>query len=559
MSYSKVTVDIPVQMMQAKVFQDIKSDMKMNFLPMGRMASDNGIYDSSLIQYRELLAPYNAQMMKWLRNPENAMMFATDPLVAFQKAVNAPDDLIASLKKIEMHPAEGTVPEEKVMSKLQYDISKSVANQLKDVTEGWDIVIGMRQDAVNKGLQYAYDKNLFPHNMEGEYESPLKGYDNIKIKAQLNAPRMEGGTGSNVTVSLTAAGGTLEMDGKRSLKADISGLQIKLTLNLTKIKSPVQPAQGTRYDFMLDIASEKAFVGIEVDHLPVVLAGLKLLVELALTEILRQTFAGKSYKLFSADLKGAGEYSFLIPEEIDYAGQSSSDKLPAIGALLKTPGGSQGVIQLNPELFPASQKDVNAVMALSRDLFLKNVGIKGFTDAFQVDKGNFSYDANNHRVYNTKEFNYYEKVKGYTVKIKSVFLYIEEGELVIELKARVEPSAGIYIDYNVYAPYRAVIQDKDGKQVIHFDQDKNRYKESHEISAEWWVWLIAFLALIIGAVVLTIILAIMNAVAPNIGSDIFADAITDVKWNYIKIAKFKTVELGDCIRIGCNAVFDSNS
>lgn len=559
MSYSKVTVDIPVQMMQAKVFQDIKSDMRMNFLPMGRMASDNGINDSSLIQYRELLAPYNAQMMKWLRNPENAMMFATDPLVAFQKAVNAPDDLIASLKKIEMHPAEGTVPEEKVMSKLQYDISKSVANQLKDVTEGWDIVIGMRQDAVNKGLQYAYDKNLFPHNMEGEYESPLKGYDNIKIKAQLNAPRMEGGTGSNVTVSLTAAGGTLEMDGKRSLKADISGLQIKLTLNLTKIKSPVQPAQGTRYDFMLDIASEKAFVGIEVDHLPVVLAGWKLLVELALTEILRQTFAGKSYKLFSADLKGAGEYSFLIPEEIDYAGQSSSDKLPAIGALLKTPGGSQGVIQLDPELFPASQKDVNAVMALSRDLFLKNVGIKGFTDAFQVDKGNFSYDANNHRVYNTKEFNYYEKVKGYTVKIKSVFLYIEAGELVIELKARVEPSAGIYIDYNVYAPYRAVIQDKDGKQVIHFDQDKNRYKESHEISAEWWVWLIAFLALIIGAVVLTIILAIMNAVAPNIGSDIFADAITDVKWNYIKIAKFKTVELGDCIRIGCNAVFDSNS
>lgn len=195
------------------------------------------------------------------------------------------------------------------------------------------------------------------------------------------------------------------------------------------------------------------------------------------------------------------------------------------------------------------------MMAMSRDLFLKNIGISGFASAFRLDKSYFNYNASGHYVYNTKEFNYYEKVKGYTVKIKSAKMKIEEGELAIELVARVEPSSGIYIDYTVYAPYKASLKEEGGKQKICFDMDNGRYRESHEVSAEWWVWLIAFLALIIGALVLVIVLAIIDAVAPDIGVDAFSNAIQDVQWNYINIVKLKTIDLGDCIRIGCDAEF----
>lgn len=570
MSYAKVSVTLPTENLSSNAVGGKANEVKVNFLPMGGMkrkttaafsaeaARENGIAaEQSFEQYRAKFEPYNFQMMEWLQDPAHALAFYNDPLGAFQDAVNPPEDLIAMLKELQANGekkfSNENFPDENLVSQICENIAADASNQIGDLTSGWDLVIGMRQDAVNKGLQYVYDQNLLPHEISGEYESPLKGFDKIIVKAKITPPSMAGGTGSDITAGIAVQEGTLEITGKMPVKVKIDKLAMKLTLNLTKIKSPVQPKEGTRYDFMLDIADEEAFVGFSLENVPSALATFKLLAEMALLEVLRSSFAGKQYKVFSADLKGIGEYEFLIPSEIDYAGQSKEGSLPAVGALVTTSNGQKGVVQLDHALFP--NQDVNAVMAMSRDLFLKNIGISGFANAFRVDKSYFNYNASGHYVYNTEEFNYYEKVKGYTVKIRSAKMKIEEGELVIELVARVEPSTGIYIDYTVYAPYRASLQEESGKQKIHFDMDRGRYNESHEVSAEWWVWLLAFLALLIGAVILVIILAIINAVAPDIGVDAFSNAIQDVQWNYLNIVKLKTIDLGDCIRIGCDAEF----
>lgn len=570
MSYAKVSVTLPTDNLPSNAIGEKANEVKVNFLPMGGMTGKNAAavstetarkngnaVEQSFEQYRAKLEPYNFQMMEWLQDPAHALAFYNDPLSAFQDAVNPPEDLIAMLKELQANAekefSNENPPDEDLVSQICENVVADTLNQIGDLTSGWDVVIGMRQDAVNKGLQYVYDQNLLPHEISGEYESPLKGFDKIIVKAKITPPSMTGGTGSDISAGITVQEGTLEITGKLPVKVKIDKLAMNLTLNLTKIKSPVQPKEGTRYDFMLDIADEEAFVGFSLENVPPELSAFKLLAEMALLELLRSSFAGKQYKVFSADLKGIGEYEFLIPCEIDYAGQSKPGSLPNLGALITTSNGQKGAVQLDHGLFP--NQDVNAVMAMSRDLFLKNIGISGFVSAFRLDKSYFNYNASGHYVYNTKEFNYYEKVKGYTVKIKSAKMKIEEGELAIELVARVEPSSGIYIDYTVYAPYKASLKEEGGKQKIHFDMDNGRYRESHEVSAEWWVWLIAFLALIIGALVLVIVLAIISAVAPDIGVDAFSNAIQDVQWNYLNIVKLKTIDLGDCIRIGCDAEF----
>lgn len=557
MNYSKVTFNVPAQMISSDSIGEICPNINVNFLPMNGMNDQNQITDSSLESYKARLEPYNLQMMEWLQSPEHALSFFKDPLAAFQEAVDAPADLIDMLKGAQLNPVQ-VEQEEDVVSQIHQNLTENLTNQLADLTSGWDIVIGMRQDAINKALQYAYDKDLFPHSFSGEYESPVKGFDKVKLNATLSAPFMSYGTGSNITVALVVQDGTLELTMENPklepIKANIAGLTMKLTVNLEKVKSPVQPATGTRYDFMLDIASEDTFVGFELENVPAPFTPFTLIVELAILYILRFTFAGKQYKVFSADLKGLGEFEFVIPQEIDYAGQSDTEHLPAIGALIMTSDGHKGAVQLDAKLFPA-QPEINAVMAMSRDLFLENLGISAFAKAFQIDSSYFAYNSDEHYVYATEEFNYYEKVKGHTVRIKSTKLKIENGELVIELCARVKPTAGIYIDYTVYAPNKASITEKEGKQAIHFEVDESNYREDHDVSAEWWVWLIAFIALVVGALILGIILAVMDAVAPDIGIDTFSSAIKDVEWNYINIVKMDTIELGDCIRLGCTAEF----
>lgn len=550
MSYSRVTVNIPTKMIQTNPL-GITPDIQAAFLPMSAITNNSQTLDPSLSIYKGKLEPYNFQMMQWLQTPEHAMQFYQDPLAAFREAVNPPDELLSMItKERESFPAS----EDLVIPQLNQELSDQLTTQLKDVTEGWDIVVAMRQDAINQSLKYAYDKSLFPHSFIGEYT--ILGIIKAKISAKLASLSMVGGTGSCITLALNFSEVTITVGSDTSYT--IRNLIVKLSMNLRKIKSSMHQTHGTRYDFILDIADTEAFVGIALENLPPDIGIDPATLEITILATLRDHFSGKEYRLFSADVNGMSDIEFLIPSEIEYAGQSDSQHLPTIGALLKTKDGNKGAEQLNVNLFPEKQSgkpDSNAVMAMSRDLFLKNVGITALANAFQVRAKTFAYHSSNHYVYNTAPFNYYEKVKGYTVNIKKALLKIENGKLTLELVAHIEPSAGLYIDYTVYAPYHVSIIDKSGKQSVHFELDRDNYRESHDVSAEWWVWLISFLALLVGSIVLVIILAVINSTAPTIGADTFATAIHDVDWNHLNIVKLNTIELGDCIRIGCTAEF----
>ena len=536
--------------------------LRANFLPMGGMLSAGRCAQTSLREYRDLLAPYDAAMMQWLQDDANALAFYNDPLAAFQKATGAPAEVIEQLKGVQIAPEALDLPQPEAPGVVLASARQAAVRQVADMTEGWDLVIGMDHTAVNQVLQYVYDQGLLPHTLSGAYEVPLKGYDKVAVEAGLAAPTLSDGTGNNVTVCLHVSKGTLDLTGDKPISGvDITGLEFYLTVNLVKFQSPVQPEEGNRYDFYLDIADASAFVGFRIENIPVQLAAYEILLELALLALLRTTFSGKRCKLFTADLNGAGDYAFLIPQEINYAGQSSAGEAPALGALLTTSGGHRGAVQLNADLFPRDaqgKRTGNSALAMSRDLFLSNIGISSFASAFHEETSTFAYHTAGHYVYNVKEFDYFEKVKGYTVRIRSAILKIENGELTLDLQARVTPSAGLYLDYTVHAPYQASIRAKEGVgQEIHFELDKENYQEDSSASAEWWVWLLAVLALVIGAVILAIILAIIDAAAPEIGADVFEDALHDVDWNYLNIAELKTIEMGDCIRIGCNAVFGS--
>lgn len=514
---------------------------------------------TSLQEYRALLEPYDAAMMQWLQEEGNAAAFYKDPLAAFQSAVNAPPELIERLKNARLAPEDCNIRQPKAPNTLLSAVSNAVIEQIKDVTEGWDIVLGMDQTAINRALQYAYEKNVFPHTLAGTYEVPIKGFDTVTVQAELAAPCFSNGTGNDVTVSLRVPAGTLDLKGDTPVTGvDISGLELFLTVKLTKFKSPVQPETGERYDFYLDIADASAFVGFRIENMPAQLALYEFIVELAVITLLRTTFSGKKYKLFTADLQGAGEYSFLIPQEINYAGQELDDNVPAIGALLVTSGGHKGTVSLNAELFPkdaAGKRQSNAVLAMSRDLFLSNIGVSSLADALHMPADTFAYGSDKNQVYNVNEFDYFEKVEGYTVRIRSITLKIEGGELTLDIHARVTPSKGLYLDYTIHAPYIASLQtNESGGQAVRFDLDEENYHEDSSASAEWWVWLLAVLALLIGAIILAIILAVIEALAPELGADVFQDAIDEVDWNDLKIAELKSIELGDCIRIGCDAV-----
>lgn len=405
-------------------------------------------------------------MMQWLQDDANALAFCNDPLAAFQKATGGPAEVIERLKGMQIAPEALNLPQPEAPGIVPASARQAAVQQVADVTEGWDLVIGMDHTAVNRVLQYVYDQSLLPHTLPGTYEVPLKSYDKVAVEAELAVPTLSDGTGNNVTVCLHVSKGTLDLTGDKPISGvDITGLEFYLTVNLVKFQSPVHPMEGSRYDFYLDIADASAFVGFRIENSPVQLAVYEILLEVALLALLRTTFSGKCCKLFTANLNGAGDYAFLIPQEINYAGQSSASEAPALGALLTTSSGRRGAVQLNADLFPhdaQGKQTGNFVLAMFRDLFLSNIGISSFISAFHEETSTFANCTERHYVYNVKEFDYFEKVKGYTVRIRSAILRIENGELTLNLQARVTPSAGLYLDYTVHVPYQASIQAKKG-------------------------------------------------------------------------------------------------
>jgi len=482
-------------------------------------------------------------------SPENAQAFYHNPLEVFSKVTNAPEDLIKEIEEIQKkwpHMTESG-PDEYVKHELL-----SAAAPLQDYAQGWDVVAALRQKEINHGLSLAYGLGMMPKDFDVTFEvefGPIK--IPVEAKGTFGATQIKCGTGSNIDLAIPVKNGTISFSGTPAF--DIGGIKVIMTVNLVYVLSPVQPEKGHKYAFQLDIKSEKAFVGIDLENLPPSLKKQKAALETTLLELLRNHVPSQPFTVFEVTLEGIDEdYPYLIPKLVQYAflNDSKCEDDNTLGALLLTTGEKPGAGQILNGTIPEGSR---AAVIISNPLLMQKVVMPKIVEALKVDSSYITASGNPVVVRNTKSFDYYEKVKGYTAKITSLEIQVADSALKIALKGTTSVSPGINVDFWATGEYTFVIETKDGKQTISYKQKS--FNSGHSTWFEWWVWLLGCLGGLIGIIVLLIIQAIVNAKVPDLDGSMFASALKPINWNYVGLFNVQVINLPGDIQVGGTVPF----
>ncbi|PKM77288.1 MAG: hypothetical protein CVU90_08255 [Firmicutes bacterium HGW-Firmicutes-15] len=520
------------------------------------------IGDNMGLLYQELY-PYQDKVMQWMQDdPANAQAFAEDPLKAFQRATGAPNNLLNKIA--EMQKQWPVVSENGQDEYVNQELHTLVDTLAQDFAQGWDIVSAIRQKELNNGLTIAYSLGLMPKDFDAEYKIKFGPITiPIKIKGTFAATQVKSGTGSNIDLIIPIKSGTIRFQDQEP-GFDLTGVQVVMTVNLVYVKSPVQPEKGHKYEFQIDISNTEAFVGIDLEKLPKDLIEQKTALETALLELLRKQIPGHPYKVFEITLEGIDEdYPYLIPSLVQYAfiNDSKNPDDNVLGALTLTTGKVPGVDQL---LMGTVPNDCRAALIISNQLFMEKVVLPQVISGMKVDSSYFQVSGSPAVIQNTKSFDYYEKVKGYTPKVTLLKIQISDNAFTIDMKLTVTPSPGINIDYWVHGEYTFKITTQDDKQIISYEQKS--YSSGHGTTVEWWVWLVAVLAGmifgIIGAVIAVIIVliiqAVVNASSPDPEANMFLKALKPITWNYVGLFEMKQINLPGPIQVGGNVPILAN-
>lgn len=499
------------------------------------------------------LMEYNDVMMKWLDGDEaNMQMFFENPIAAFKKATNAPDELLEACKSITQDDIMSLLPQRETAVKpddVNLRAIPNVNSTYIDYSQGWDFVSGITQKNANTVLGYFF-KDL---SIKFHHTTSFSIFG-ISVKLNLDGifgiPQIKGGTGSNVSIEIPITSGTAKINDSTTLS--LNGVKFSFTTTLTEIESSLKSEQGGKlYDYYINFADKKLITEVQLSNL----SGTKEMLSLVkdkLIDAMNMAFAGKEYKLFSVNLNGIDkDYPYMVPTHVKYAfveSQNPDDNV--IGVLVQTNGERSKTIQLDANTIP---KNCGASVILSNRLavdgLLRSMAKKeiGMTD------DNITVEGLPRVLSAKKTFNFKEKVKGYTPQINKLKLWFADDLLHMELGVRVVPSAGLNIDYSVQATFShkiTTVTDKNGMKVQTIVFQKEYYHEDKEVSANWWVWLLAVLISGVGAIIVLITLAIINLISPSLEHSVFKSALVKIDWNHMDIVEIQHLNTSGHIQIG---------
>lgn len=503
----------------------------------------------------EELLSYNDRMMEWLsKDSVNMQRFFDNPVSVFKEVTNAPESLLDRCRKINItqygiKSPIASVP--KVPAPLNDSLTSST---MIDYSQGWDFVAGICQKEANKALELVFKNKAIKFHETTSYSVWGKNI-NLEVEGEFGVPQIVGGNGSLFFIEIPISKGCITVK-DFEITRDVSGGIFCFTTDLNSVESEAKSESGgTIYDYFINFTSAKSITNVELKNIVTIGTDDITEIERAILKAMNKAFYGNEYKLFSIDLKGYDkEYPYMVPSYVRYAfmKKDGNPDRNVIGVLVQTTGDSTGVIQMDSNTIPDM---CDGAIILSNRLAVEGVLKQTLKSKYKIADNNFKVEGLP-RVLSTEEpFDYPDKVKGHTVKIEKCKVWFENNQLKLELKAHVEPSAGINIDYTVEGSFNHRIEtekDKDGKdiQVIKFVKDDSDYKEIKEVTADWWVWLLGVITLFIGALIIAIVLIIIDAISPSLGGGVFKDALAKVKWNHMEMAEIKLLNVGGHLQIG---------
>lgn len=216
-----------------------------------------------------------------------------------------------------------------------------------DPSSGWNGVLAIDQEALNKGLDALYADNLLPKHLEKLFT--YRGTMECRATLDLEAPQMQDGAFGNATAGLAIKGkltvklgpvtiGSADIDGAIGLTADLtqialsateSGLTLttgtdlftSLDLSRLKITTTLGEIDPENYEEMLREALNRAFSGLGVTvpmNLPPILEGSSIHLSYCSAADADKNFLGVLF-----DTGGHRGNLALYPQSIDYENGAS--------------------------------------------------------------------------------------------------------------------------------------------------------------------------------------------------------------------------------------------
>lgn len=502
-----------------------------------------------------LIQSYDSVMMEWLESsPEHMQAFYDSPVEAFQKATNASDEQMESLRELASY-WKADKPTISAPAQFTSDIAPYT-----DYTQGWDVVSAICQKEANKALDYAYAAGKLAKEFSAALEKKMFGMPvHIKVSGTFAAPSIVGGSGKYIDMALKMENIIISQQVSTYPPVDIplDTLCLYLTTDLTCIETVRKDTGETHCEFYINFTSSEAFSKISIDGLTEELSENKFLIEEALLEALNKAADGKEHKLFEAELKILNQAPYLVPQYVRYAfvqSESNPDD-NIIGALIQTNGTRGEYVQILPGTIPPQSR---ASLVLSNRLFVDELLRDIVVKSLRCDKNIFVSEGDPRILYNNAPFQYYEEIEGLRPTFEEVKVWIANDLLHMDVVATAVPSAGLHVKYDVKTSLKPVVKtvtDADGvarKQVICFEIET--LEDSHVATADWWVWLLGALSLGIGAAFVAAILDIIEGVCPDLSDFEMTTDIGNITWNHLEVIEIKEIHLDGTMQIGCDVL-----
>ena len=501
------------------------------------------------------LLSYNDTMMDWLKdNDAHMQQFFENPVETFKRVTKAPDELLEACKNISKDDIKQYLPpqEHRTVAAPATQIAACSQTSWADYTQGWDFVSAITQRNANQVLDFFFSKkNIKFHEKLSFSVLELITID-LEVKGTFGVPEITGGGGSKVTIQIPITEGIVNIN--KTIEKPLNGGRFCFTTNLKGIESTFIPKDGGKlYDFFINFTEKESISEVQLKDFQGIEEASISNIEDALLSAMNKAFDGHEYKLFSVNLKGIDKkYPYMVPTFIKYAfmENGANPDANAIGVLVQTTGKKSDIIQLHPKTIPSGSgasvilSNRLAVDGLLRDMAKSTTGIAD---------SNIKVEGQPLVLSAKETFDYKEKIEGYTPEVKKFELWFADDRLHMELHVHVTPSTGLNIDYHLSATFKhEIVSEKDENgnsfQTIRFVKDK--YDEVKEVTAAWWVWLIGYLALGIGALIVAIVLVAIDSLSPDLEDSIFSDALVKVEWNHMELINIEYLDVSGHIQIG---------
>ncbi|MEM7602668.1 MAG: hypothetical protein AAF357_14780, partial [Verrucomicrobiota bacterium] len=264
-------------------------------------------------------------------------------------------------------------------------------------TDGWDMIATATQGAINTALNGINAARPTPVSVDKKI--PLGGsHLNVTLDANFEALQINAlkqgldimnivvTIGDNSTIKIPLVG-TQPLD----------GLQLVLEMALTYVKSDLQPASGTNYDFTIDFTNKAAFQKVSLEVLPGWLSGdlfLVAAIQIVLLEVLEDWAAtNPSVTVATVNLGDVSQdFPALVPSQAFYSfnlNESSPDDTP-FQVLMLTTGQTQGAFNSTTQYIPT---DSNAAALISNNLLMSGILLPAVASGMNAPQSDFSVNS----------------------------------------------------------------------------------------------------------------------------------------------------------------------